>query len=317
MLAELKFVAGSVSKKDFVPALKHFVIENGTVRGYNGTLALCTPIPFDLACKPLGEPLVRAIANCNETVQLSLTKAGRLSIKSGKFKAFIDCIEGDTPHVNPEGGDVVIDGPAILQALKTVAPFIGDDASRPWSNGVLLKGQSAFATNNVTLVEFWTGTSFPEEINIPRLAVREMLRINEAPIRFQMNQNSATFHYTGDRWIRTQLLATTWPDLAKVLDRPSTAQPLDERLFEALETVKPFADKLGRILFRDGGIRTHEDESEGANFDIDGFNHAGIYRMEILSLLKDSAKTVDWSTYPNPCMFFGERLRGAIIGMRA
>ena len=317
MLAELKFVAGSISKKDFVPALKHFVIEGGTVRGYNGTLALCTPIPFDLACKPRGEPLVRAIANCNETVQLSLTKAGRLSIKSGKFKAFIDCIEGETPHVNPDGADVVINGHAILQALKTIAPFIGDDASRPWSNGVLLKGESAFATNNVTLVEFWTGSAVPAPINIPRSAVKEMLRINEAPLRAQMNENSVTFHYPGDRWIRTQLLTTEWPDLAKVLDRASVAQPLDIRLFEAIETIKPFVDKMGRILFRDGGIRTHAEDGEGGDFDIEGFNHEGVYQMDILNLLKDSAKTIDWSTYPSPCMFFGERLRGAIIGMRA
>ena len=44
MLKALKFVQGAVSKKDLVPALTHFRIENGTVRSYNGMLALCTPI---------------------------------------------------------------------------------------------------------------------------------------------------------------------------------------------------------------------------------------------------------------------------------
>lgn len=316
MLAELKFVQGAVAKKDFLPALTHFVIEAGTVRGYNGTLALCSPIPFDIACKPKAEPLVRAIGNCESTVQLTMTPAGRLSIKSGKFKAFVDCVEGDTPHVMPEGDAVVIDGVAMLKAIKTVAPFIGDDASRPWSNGVLLKGQSAFATNNITLVEYWTGADVPFPINIPRAAIKEMLRINEAPEGVQVAPNAITFHYTGGRWLRTQLFATDWPDLARVLDKASNPVELDERLFEAVKVVKPFTDKMGRILFKGGRIATHDDDSEGAAFEIEGFDHSGVYQMDMLNLLQGTAQRIDWSTYPAPCMFFGDRLRGAIIGMR-
>lgn len=317
MLTELKFVQGSVAKKDFLPALTHFVIENGTVRGYNGMIALCSPIPFDISCKPKGEPLVKAINNCSDTVQLSLTPAGRLSIKSGKFKAFVDCVEGETPHVQPEGEVVAIDGAALLQAITVLSPFIGDDASRPWSNGVLLKDSSAFATNNIMLAEYWTGVNIQNPINIPRAAVKEMLRINEAPGSIQLASNSITFHYSGGRWLRTQLLEVNWPDLAKVLNRESSPLPLDKRLFEALDNIKPFTDKFGRVLFKEAGkICTHESETEGAMYEVEGFNALGIYQIEMLNLLNGPIKTIDWSTYPGPCMFFGDKLRGAIIGMR-
>jgi hypothetical protein len=151
MLEDLRFVQGAVAKKDLLPALTHFVMENGTVRGFNGTIALCSKIAFDLACKPKAEPLIRAINNCRDTVQLSLTPAGRLSVKSGGFKAFVDCVDGETPHVLPTGKFCPLDGVALLAGLKAVQPFIGDDASRPWANGVLLKGPSMFATNNVIL----------------------------------------------------------------------------------------------------------------------------------------------------------------------
>lgn len=318
MLAELKFVQGAVAKKDFVPALTHFVIENGTVRGYNGMLALCSPIPFDIACKPKAEPLVKAISNCSETVQLALTPAGRLSIKSGKFKAFVDCLPDEsTPHVQPEGEHVAIDGAALLQAFKVVSSFIGDDASRPWSNGVLLLGQSAFATNNIILVEYWTGSSVPRPLNIPRAAIKELLRIDEPPEAVQLTNNSISFHFSGGRWLRTQLFETKWPDLMRVLNRESNPQPIADHLFEALKTLKPFTDKSGRILFRGGGkISTHDDETEGASYEIDGFDHTGVYHIDMLNLLNGTCKTIDWSAYPNPCMFFGDRLRGAIIGMR-
>lgn len=316
MLTQLKFVQGAVAKKDFLPALTHFAIENGTVRGYNGTIALCSPIPFDIACKPKAEPLVRAIANCSDTVQLSLTQAGRLSVRSGSFKAFVDCVEGETPHVLPSGERVAIDGAVVMAAITAVQPFIGEDASRPWCNGVLLRGPSVFATNNITLVEYWAGATLPVPVNIPRVAVREMVRIGEAPEAAQFDDHSVTFHYSGNRWLRTQLLSSDWPDLSRILDQPSNPQPLDARIFEGLDIIKPFADKLNRVLFRDGALCTHEQDGEGARYEIEGFSVPGVYNVGMLELLNGTAHTVDFSTYPKPCLFFGDRLRGAIVGMR-
>lgn len=316
LLNALKFVQGSVAKKDYLPALTHFCIENGTVRGYNGTLALCSPIPFDLACKPKALPLVSAIKNCVETVALALTGAGRLSIKSGSFKAFVECVEGETPHVEPEGERKQIDGKALLAAMKVLSPFVGDDASRPWSNGMLLKQQSVFATNNIVLTQYWTGVDFPVEANIPRAAIKEVLRIDEAPEFIQVHAGSMTFHYSSGRWIRTALLETNWPDLSKVLDRPSNQQPVDPAIFAGLEVVKPFADKLGRITFHEGHIVTSLTDGDGARYEIPGLTYAGSYNVDHLASLQGVAQTIDFSAYPGPVIFHGERLRGAIIGLR-
>lgn len=318
MLAELKFVQGAVAKKDLVPALTHFVIENGRVRGFNGTLALSSPITLDIACKPKAAALVEAISKCTDTVQLSLTAKGRLSIKSGAFKSLVDCVEFETAHPEPEGERVELDGVALLGALKAVWPFVGDDASRPWSNGVLLKGQSAFATNNVTLVEYWVGSAFPHVVNVPRAAIKEMIRINEPPLYAQMVEgNNITFHYSNGRWIRTQLLVTEWPDLAKVLNATQGAQvPLDQRLFDGLKAIKNFVDKMNRVYLKGGLIATHVDDEEATSYEVPDLQAEGIYAHEMLCLLEGIAQTIDFSAYPKPCIFMGERLRGAIVGMR-
>ena len=63
-------------------------------------------------------------------------------------------------------------------------------------------------------------------------------------------------------------------------------------------------------------MHTHEDINEGASFDIDWPYNDSIFSLDMLKLLEGVAKQVDFSTYPAPCMFYGERLRGAIIGMR-
>jgi DNA polymerase III sliding clamp (beta) subunit (PCNA family) len=317
MLAELKFVQGAVAKKGLVQSLTHFRIENGTVRSFNGSLALCSPIDLDIDCTPKAEPFFKAIQNCKDTVTMAITPAGRLSIKSGSFKAFIQTIEEDeTPHVVPEGKLFDIDGDALLKALKLVEPFIGNDASRPWSTGVLLKGQSAFATNNVSIIEYWVGSTFPIVCNVPRAAIREMLRINEPPLQAQVNEQSISFLYSDGKWIRTALLETEWPDIDKLLSVPADATAIDERIYEGLDTLKPFTDKMERIYIQDGVMRTTLTEGEGASFEIPDFPYEGVYQLRILNLLKGVATSIDFTLYPKPCIFYGERLRGAIIGMK-
>lgn len=316
MLTSLKFCAGSVSRKDILLDLKHFLIENGRVSGFNGMLALSSPIPFDIDCKPQADQLIKAVANCEDVITLAMTKAGRLSIKSGAFKASILCIEGESAHVGPEGDRVDFNGEVLLKGLQTLVPFVGSDASRPWANGVLVRDESMYATNNVTLVEYWIGTAFPCTVNLPKDAIREMIRIGEPPLYAQVTDRSVTFHYSGDRWLRTQLYATEWPDLRPIFAKPSVQMPLDRRLFDGLEAVKHFIDKFGSIYFNPEGIRTEAVEDEGACFDIPGFGVEGRYNAAMLALLAQSVTTIDWSTYPGPCLFLGDRLRGAIIGMR-
>lgn len=315
MLSELKFVQGAVSKKDFLPAMTHFRIEDGFVRSYNGKLALCSPIPFDINCNPKADALVKAIGNCEDTITLSMTAGGKLRIQSGKFRAFVETIEGDTPHVMPEGEHIDFDGEQLLKAFKILYPFIGDDASRAWTNGVYLKDSSAYATNNVSLVEYWLGTPVPFMVNVPRDAIREILRIDEAPTHAQLERSSITFHYTDGRWIRSQLLETTWPDLGRVLNKPSNPEPINPELFVGLETLRKLSDGTGRVYIKDGALRTHLEDYTGGVYELPGLDFEGCYQIQILNLLKDVVTSADFKLYPGPALFFGERLRGAIVGM--
>lgn len=328
MLSELRFVKGAVAKKEFLPAMTHFAIEAGMVRAYNGSLALCAPISFNIDCKPKALPLIDAINACTKNdpdeteqpIQLAMTPTGRLRITCGDFKAFIECINEDTPHVQPEGERVDFDGKAMLDAIRAVEPFIGDDASRPWCNGVLMRGSSVFATNNVIAVQYWTGAEMPIEINVPRTAIAEMLRINEPPTHAQVTTNSITFHYVSKRWVRTQLLDVRWPDMDKLFAAaaPERAITIDPRLFYGLEKIRKFTDKSGRVFIEKGILRTapKDDVDEGARFEVPGFTPEGVYQIDMLLMLKSIAKQADFSPYPAPAFFYGDVLRGAIVGMR-
>lgn len=331
MLKELKFVQGAVAKRDIIPAMTHFWIRDSTVTAYNGVLALSSPIAFDIDCLPRADKLLKAIAKFDETITLTMAKNGKLRLQGGQLWSYVDCIDGEPPDIGPTGSLIDFDGEVFLNAVKTLVPFIGDDASRPWTNGILLRGESAFATNNVCLIQYWMGAPVPCVINIPRNALVEILRIDEAPVAFQGDRNSMTFHYSDGRWIRTQLLSTEWPDMVKIMDVPNSPSPVDPRLFIALDKLAGLGDGDDRVYMRDGVFRTTDmrfkenssahlddaDEEEvGSGYAVDGLNIEGIYSIKMLKLLQGVATHADFNRYPDATIFYGDRLRGAIIGMR-
>lgn len=319
MLKELRFVQGAVAKKDFIPAMTHFAIEDGIVRSFNGVVALSSPLDFDIDCKPKAVQLVKAISNCKDTVSLSMTETGRLAVRSGPFRAYIDCVHEETPHVYPEGKYVPIDSDDLLEGFRRLEPFIGNDASRAWTNGILLKGQSAFATNNVMLVEYWMGTPFPYIVNVPKMAIVEALRVGEPCTAIQIAERSMTFHFADKKWIRTALLNVGWPDVESILNKKSdNLVEIPDSFYDALDAIASFTDKHGRVYINNEVVSTAPPEAkdEGAFFDVQGFPFNGIYRREMLMLMKGIVKKCDLSFYPDPCIFYGEKLRGAIIGMK-
>ena len=157
---------------------------------------------------------------------------------------------------------------------------------------------------------------FPITCNVPGIAIKEMLRIGKPPTRMQATETSISFHYEDERWIRSSLYDTDWPDIGKILDVPSMPVPFDERIFEALDVVKPFVDNLGRVYIQDQKLMTHLEETEGASFDLEGITYKGVFQRDMLLLLKGIAKQADFTLYPKPCIFYGDNIRGAIIGMR-
>ena len=317
MLEALKFVQGAVARRDFVAALTHFQIKEGGIKGYNGMLALYSPIDLDLNANPKAAPFAKAIQTCKDTVQLNMTAAGRLSVKSGGFRAYIECLDEQIfSDIHPEGQDIALDG-HFLDILKTLAPFIAEDASRPWARGILFRGPSAFATNNIILVEKWLGFNFPVEVNIPKPAVQEILRIGEEPERLQMDGRSITFHFKNGRWLRSQTYDLGWPDLAKVLDRAGAPKPIPDGFFSGLSDLAPFLDDLERIFFKEGELTTSQTEGLGAAAKVAGVPSQGCYNYHQLHKLDGVADSVDFEAYPKPCLFYGDKLRGAIVGIRS
>lgn len=318
MLAELNFVKGAVAKKDFDPTLTHFLIRDRRVWGFNGIIGLSTPIQCDLDIAPKGGQFLKALNACKETVTLRLTDKGQLAIASGGFRTLVDCVKPEEHKALPPAGNFVELHGQMLTAIKTLEPYIGFDASRPWACGILFSGKSAFATNNITAVQYWLGHDFPITVNIPVQAVRELLRIGEEPLGLQVAEDRLTFYYSGHRWLMTKLSALEWPDVTKPLDAAmqgaNLTKPL-EGLFDVLETVHPFTDEMERVVFESNRVTTGN-TTDATSYELPGLPSAGAYNCGQLLGLRGVAERIDFNRYPGPVPFVGDNLRGVILGLR-
>lgn len=320
MLKEIKFVQGAVAKKDYVPALTFFRIGNGRIQGFNGVLELSAPCDLDFEAMPKAVPFVKAIERLpdSDSIVFNVTQAGRLSIKSGRFRAYVECWDEKQPYPEFElKGDIVPLAGDLIPVLKDVAPFMAVDASRPWAKGVLLKGNSAFATNNIVVLQRWLPDMyFPDPINIPDVAIKEILRIGENPEGVQIQENRITFHYTNGAYISTQLNSVEWPEtIEQILGMPAEYAPFPETFFDDVERLGALATDEERVYLDGSIIATSPHENEGALMEVEGLDAKGCYNIKQLLALRNVAAECDLTLNPKPVMFRGPMTRGAMVGM--
>lgn len=319
MLDALRFVKGAVARKDFMPVLTHFRIEGGRIIGSDGNLALSSPVDIAIEASPKAGVFATAIANCDGPVAMVQLPNGSLAIRSGAFKAVVDCSTDVYPTV-PVGGRRFDIPFKLIPVLKTLERFISEDASRPWSQGILLRGKSAFATNNVIVVEQWIGVTTPVEINIPTKAVAEMIRIDEEPEYIEIaqdedgNATSLTVRYSDDRWLYHPAVGGEWPDTGRYLNKSYAYKPFPLELFPALRKLKPLAAKDQAVYMAKGNVRTNLDPELGSSMDVADLEAEGKYSLPQLNLLEGIANAIDFSD--RLAGFKGTNLRGVIYGMR-
>ena len=325
----LNFVKGAVSTKDLVPVLTNFHFYDGRVQGGNGRVTIDAPL--DLGGSDITVPAVpflRAIDACDDVLDfedgsLSITKAGRLSVKSGSFKSILPLSDNtDFPRaeVDLSVGMLWKPAPGFIKALRTIRPLIGDDASRPWACGALFKNGYIYATNNVIMVRIpW---AMPDDvcINIPSFAIEELIRVGEEPAGFMFSDTSAVFVYgnqaEGTRWIKTQLFESAWPDADKFFTDEELA-PVPVGLLDAVNKVVPFCpDKKHPVItLNSEGVHTAEGDMSAsvANLELP----EGRYRAEPLTLVLQQATAIDLTKYPGAVPFVGQNgLQGVMVGMK-
>ena len=318
MLHALNIVKGAVSVKDLVPVLTHVAVHEGRLHAFNGRLHISAPCPqlkghsFTV---PLA-PFVAAVNICegeptlhHETqgiLRLTGTSGFSATMPTGPIEQF--------PLMEPEGKKHKTRN--MLAVLGALHPFIGEDASRPWSAAIKFQGASAFATNNVVLVEAQAGsTAIPSHLCLPSHAVDEVLRLGMEPLTLGVTANAVVIHYPGGVWLRTALVEDQWPDVKAILKgylAAGTFVDIPKGLAKAVEQVNGFCPDPKHPYIRLDGDRvaTLDGVTQAAVGGLQGPGVGkGVYHADPLLKVLSVAYSADWGRFPR-VPWYGEAVAG-------
>jgi hypothetical protein len=318
----LRFVQGAIStSRAGLPDMEHYRIEDNRITAFNGRMALSAPFGLAIKAYPKAADFYKAVRACEgaEEVKVKLTEGGKLGIATDTFRAYVSSLPDVEYYPQPEGA-LSPCPETLLDDLKLVAPFVGEDASRPWGTGVLFDHGCLTATNNVVILRVWNDHGMPT-INLPGFAVNELLRIGELPTMIQTDGISCiTFHYLDGSWLKAFLLATEWPRelMDRIFAEPAEFQYLPEDMAAAVETMAAFVDgPSSPIYFEDGYITNSPHKQDGALVAVPGLAAGPCFAFRALRLSLGIAEAWDLSLWPDkPCAFMAKdgKARGALLG---
>jgi len=317
ILDSLKFCKNGYARKDLIPSLTHYSIRNGRVTAFNGSLAFSSPISLDLDIAPQALHFHKCIEVCDDEISLTLDK-DKLRIKSGKFKSAIKCIPtSEVPTIIPRGSKVILPVD-FIDKIKKVLSIIDNENEKLYTQGLNFRGKSAWVTNNIIMVELWIGVDLPE-ITIPKKAIIEICKYGKQIDHVLIDDDMIYFMYSDERWIAAKLLVADCPDFARVVDRPSVPHSLPVDFWEALEVLR-FSDEAGKMTLETGLISAGEIASNSvpvATMDCSDLVLEGrcLFNINHFIKLKNILETIELKA-GQPCLFFGQEIRGAIVGYR-
>lgn len=310
LIAALDFV--KVAQRDTGDARQtHCRIGGGYVAVNDGIISAAAPLPDDLDACPHTLQLRHALSKCGQTFK-AVAQPGRLTVRSGRYRAVVPTVEPHTlPDATPDPAVAVVDD-RIKASLLAVAPLAADSDARVAYASILLRAGSAVATNGHCVLEHWHGIDLPPGLVLPKASAVAVAKVDAPMTGFGFSGHSATFHYEGGLWIKTQLYSEAYPNVDAVLNaetEPKKVQP--RKLAEAWDAVGKFCDQF--VFFRNGEMRSSWSDDHGAAYEINGIPDQS-FNAKDFALVLPLIDTIDWTEFGKPAYFFGDSMRGVMLG---
>lgn len=238
-----------------------------------------------------------------------------VTVKSGKFRARLPISTAVFPERVEEIDEYTNHGD-LLHAFAALRPFVAIDATRPWACAIRVADGYAYATNNIVVARYpisYTGENF----NVPSYALDVLLQLDTYILKgVQKTAQALRFHFEGSLTLTSNFVDLEWPDMHKFFDRGTTDQAVPLALRDIVDTLLPFVPdaKFPIIIIKDRCVSTQQG-TQSAEVDL-AVNAAAAFHAKPLDQVLAAATHFDFSDYPKPCRWRGDKLEGVIAGVR-
>src|SRR5216683_1418653 len=230
LLAALSFCK-IVTKSEGPINLQHILLKDHWAIASNGILSCGHKIIEDINCAPNADSIVNALSKCDE--QISITQLdNKLSIKSGKFKVAIPCIDPTLLYVSIPDPSCAPLTNAFKEAVEAVGVLASETAQSIICASILISGASVIATDRHVILEYWHGNDLPIGIALPKSFAVAISKCNKNCIGFGFSNNSVTIHFDDESWLKSQIFLEPWPDIKSILDRKANYWPIPTEFYK-------------------------------------------------------------------------------------
>lgn len=321
--AALAFV--DVAIKDDKAALdyqQHVNLHGKFAVAFNGQVSAGHPIAEELELCPHLSRLQAAISRCGKSLVMAETPTGQLSVKGDKLRALVPCLPPqDMPETQPDT-QVAVLTEAVREAFKVCGTLASEEGKRVVEASLLLEANTCTGTNGAALMQYWHGIDLPPAMVLPKLFTAAVVKVAKPLVGFGFSWNddftkvkSVTFWFEGGAWIKTQCYEDAWPSIDHIINHPSHPSPVLAGLFDAIEAVQHFNDDKF-ITFAENKVMSHDTSAVGAQYEVKGLQGGLKFDSKLIKQIAPFAKQMDITTYDNRAFFFGDNVRGVIMGLK-
>lgn len=312
LLDALKFVA--VAQKKTGTVQQQFCAIGGNwLVAFNGVLMIGAKVQEDLIACPHTTQFIEALQKSGDELNITQLSENMLSVKSGDFRAIVPCARLDDLQLPaPDPPVIPVDG-RIQKALEAVAPLATENAERAYLAGVMLKNCTAVGTNGHVMLEFWHGIGLPYEFILPKASAAAIAKCIKQLTMIGFSENSITFHYADESFIKTQIFAERFPNYEQHF-KDVNPWALPGLFFEAVKAVEPFNEQ-GIVYFQNGMITSKPTPDLATTYRIEGLPDGMAFSSKYIIMLEKAMKKVYFDKELNAAYFFTDEMRGVLLGI--
>lgn len=319
MLTALKFIEPATRETGSVNET-HCALGGHWAVATDNLITMAAKIDTDISACPNARRLIAALSKCSDTTQITQLDQNRIAIKSGKFQAYVPCIEPALVLITPPDPPQYDIDEKVIASLSIVGKIAKENAQRMIAASVLLRTGSAVATDGVIMFEHWHGWNLPELV-IPKAAISVLEKITKKPVKAGASANSFTVWFDDESFFKTQLYVEPYANVDRVLNIETTQGPIPENFFAALDMLEPLQGESEIVYFTKTGLQTYnaEQTNDGAAYSLEGLPEGMAFNINYLRMFAPHAKTVQFGVMlpgGGGAAFYGDAFRGVLMRMR-
>lgn len=319
--AALNFVAVAGTKDD-APYKSHVALNNNFAVCCDGQISAGHPIVEELECCPQLSQLRAALAKTGESLSITELGTGQLAIVGDRLTAKISCLSFDAlPDVKlttPDPICAAIDD-RIKQAFAVCGGVVSENGTRAFECGMLLAANECTSINGKVLIQYWHGIDLPPDLFVPKIFTAAVCKIKLPLVGFGFTLGrSVTFHFQGGAWIKTQLYEDKFPAVASIINSAVELHPngITPELFDAIATIADFSDD-GTATLGNGCVASTANENANAKYTLEGLPGNLTLVGEQAKMIAPYVTSIDLTSHNDRAFFFGDKMRGVIMGCKA